>query len=48
LKLDITTTRFLSNLIRKYPRIVSGRKNFKNYNIRINKVIRLINKIKKN
>jgi len=48
LKLDTKTQRFLSNLIENYPKIVSGRKNFNKYNIRINKIIKLIKKIKKN
>tara|TARA_B100001778_G_C18265539_1_gene484229 strand:+ start:451 stop:600 length:150 start_codon:yes stop_codon:yes gene_type:complete len=42
--LKYKNTKYLRELIKKYPKILSGRKNFDKNNVRINKTLKLIKK----
>jgi len=42
------TEKYINELIKKNPKIASGRKNFKFYKLRINRTIKLISKYFKN
>ena len=40
----IQSSKYINDIIKLYPKILSGRKNFKKHNERIIKTLRLINK----
>ena len=48
MKKELKEKEYILEIIKKYPNIKSGRKNYRNHEIRIEKTIKLIMKYKKN